>query len=59
MEDGYEFPKETKYDLEETNENTTCRRHYEWRARETNAILCGLDNGEFTKVMQCTTTKDI
>ena len=33
------------------------RKHYEWNARENNAILCALGNVEFTKLMQFTTVK--
>ena len=47
-----QLPKNVWDDLEN-------RRQYEWNEKAKNAILCGLVDGEFTKVMKCTTTEEI
>ena len=68
VEDGYEFPKSTIDDSEGIDEWKTSRTvsidpenriQYEWNALANNVILCLLYDDEFTKVMKCTTTKQV
>ena len=52
VENGYNAPKTAPVDIVD-------RRLYEYNARARNAILCGLEDSEFTKVVQCNSTKEI
>ena len=52
MENGYDVPKTTLIDALD-------KLWYENNARAMNALLCGLVHSELTKVIQCTSVKEL
>ena len=68
IENGYTFLKETSVVPKEIDKNEHTiprtslvepkdRTSYQWNSKDKNEIIYGLEYDEFTKVIQCTTTK--